>query len=111
MRIQFEGKRRIISTGTADLTLARIKAKELIANVIDGKPDETRVAKMARSKIPKIGAVIDPFINGDQHVREQTARDYVLGLLKICREARGWDEETARKKKIDVLTDSLVRDF
>jgi len=111
LRVQVDGKRRIISTGTADLTLARIKAKERLAEAIDGKPDEAKEAKKARSKFPTIGAVIDLFINGDQHVRAQTARDYVLGLLKILREARSWDEETARKKKIDVLTESLVRDF
>lgn len=110
-RIQTGGTRRIVSTGTADVTLARVKAKEQLTEILDGKYEETIDAKKAKSQVPTVGEVIDSFLGGDQHVREHTGRAYTVNLLKVLKDTRGWDKETARKQKIDVLTDALVRDY
>ena len=81
------------------------------SDVLDGKHEEKTSAKRAKTRVPAIGAVIDAFLGGDQHVRTRTAKNYTLVLFKILEQTRGLDNEAARKEKIDILTESLVRDY
>lgn len=111
LRIQVEGKRRIISTNTGDQTLAKAKAKKIITDVLDGKWEEVEDARAAKAGVPTIGEIIEAYENGDQHVRKRTGANYRHSLLRILKDVRGWSEDEARKQKIEVLTDSLVRDY
>lgn len=109
--MQVEGRRRIISTNTSDASLAKVRAKNLIERALDGKWDEDDAEKKAYQGIPTFGECVDQLLTGDQHVRRATANDYVSSLFKILEEVKGWDREESKTKKIDILTDTVVRDF
>jgi hypothetical protein len=108
LRIQHQGKRRILATGHADLTLAKAKAKELLGEILEGKPVE-RVPR-GRSA-PTIGKVLDAFKEGDRHVRSRTGRHYELSLLRMIKDVLGLDTEAARKETLGILTEDFVRRY
>lgn len=108
LRIQHQGKRRILATGHADLTLAKAKAKELLGEIFEGKPVE-RVPR-GRSA-PTIGKVLDAFKEGDRHVRSRTGRHYELSLLRMIKDVLGLDTEAARKETLGILTEDFVRRY
>lgn len=110
-RIQVDGKRRIVSTHTGDLSLARARAKDLIVQVLDGDHEEAVAKKKAKAAVPTVGEIVDLYLGGDQHVREKTGKNYTLSLFRILEVARGLDESAARSSRIDCLTDTLVRDY
>lgn len=110
-RIQTGGKRQIVSTHTGDLSLARARAKDLIVKILDGDHEQDVAEKKAKAAVPTIGEVIDLYLGGDQRVRDRTSKNYVLALLKILEQTRGLEEPEARKQSIEILTDTLVRDY
>lgn len=107
VRVQKDGKRRILSTGTADATLAKAVAKGLIAKLLDGD----RVEPKKKAKLPTVGEVISAFHAADRHVRSRTAVDYELCLLRILREVHGLDADEAKKLSISVVNAELARRF
>ena len=108
LRIQHQGKRRILATGHADLTLAKAKAKELLTEILDGKPVE-RVPRGKSS--PTIGKVLEAFREGDQHVRSRTGRHYELSLLRMIKDVAGLEAEAAKKETLGILTEDFVRQY
>ena len=108
LRIQHQGKRRLLATGHADLTLAKAKAKEVLTEILDGKP----VERVPRGKsAPTIGKVLDAFKEGDRHVRKQTGRHYELALLRMLKDVTGLEAEDARKETLGILTEDFVRRY
>ena len=108
VRIQHQGKRRILATGTADLTLAKAKAKDLLTEILDGK----EVERVPRGRsAPTIGKVLDAFNQGDRHVRTQTGRHYELALLRMIKDVMGLDADDAKKETLGILTEDFVRRY
>ena len=109
-RYQEARKRRIVSTSTPDLALAKVRAKMMIEEIITGGFDDRMSIQRPRG-IPSIGQVIDHFETSAKVVRERTGRNYVRSLFVILRQARNWSEERARTERIDILTEPLVREW
>jgi hypothetical protein len=107
VRVQHQGKRHVATTGTGDVTLAKAEAKNIIAEILDGKP----VEKKAKKKPPTVGELLDAYAAGDRHVRKQTSTDYELALLKMIRVLKGLEREEAKKLRLDVLTADFVRAY
>lgn len=108
-RVTVDGKRKTVSTDTPDLSLAKVRAKQLLAELFDGEWDSTMNVVQKPKGIPNVGEWIDAFHDGDQHVRHNTAKNYERSLLVILKQARGWRPEVARRQKIDVLTAELAK--
>jgi len=106
-RFQSEGVRRTYSTRTSDLSVAKIRAKQKIIEVLDSGwgiiPQ--------KSKVPTVEQCVDVFLNGDQHVKATTARDYVARLYLVMEEVFSCTREDARAMRISCLNESTVRTF
>lgn len=108
VRLVRDGKRHLVSTGTGDLTLAKVKAKEIIERILDGEAEKV---KSKGFRVPTVGEVIDAFKAGDRRVRSKTWVNYGLSLLRIVRETLDIDNEAAKKVKVSELTEELVRSY
>jgi hypothetical protein len=107
-RFQHQGKRRMFTTDTADLPLAKARAKQMLESLLDGNWNDRMQVQTPRG-IPTIGEVLDWHDRADRVVRENTARNYQRSLLVILRQVNGWTDEQAKAAKVDVLTEALVR--
>ena len=106
-RVQKDGKRKIISTGSSDLTLAKSIAKGLLAKALDGVEVEPR----RRAKCSTLGELLDAFSAGDQFVRKHTANNYENCLLRVIEKARGITKEEARKLSLREINEDLARTY
>lgn len=106
-RVQKDGKRKIISTGSSDLTLAKSIAKGLLAKALDGVEVEPR----RRAKCSTLGELLDAFAAGDQFVRKHTANNYENCLLRVIEKARGVTKEEARKLSLREINEDLARTY
>lgn len=108
VRVQSEGKRKLVSTGTSDLTLAKAAAKTIIGEILDGRPI---VPRKVNKKVSTVGEVIDAFRAGDRHVRARTAKDYEKCLLRMIQEVKGLDSDGAWAQRLDILTEDFARAY
>lgn len=107
-RLQHEGKRKMFTTDTADVFLAKARAKQMLEALMDGEWNSKMAVQTPRG-IPSVFEVIDFFERQPQVVRPATARNYARSLLVILRQANGWTDTKAKSVRIDVLTEALVR--
>lgn len=106
-RVQHMGRRLIRSTGKTDVSVARTKAKAMLAEILAN--DEA--PKVERRRVPKIGEVVEAFKGGDQFVKRETANKYASCLRVIVRKAKGWTDEQIDASSISILSDTLLRSF
>lgn len=106
-RKQIQGRRRWVTTDTADLTEAQARALGLLRKIKAGVWEERMLSRRPKG-IPTVAQVIDAFSNGDVHVRPATARQYARCLRLIVRQATG---RPALNQPIDRLTGELVREW
>jgi len=108
VRVQIEGKRKLVSTGTGDLTLAKAAAKTILSEILDGR---AIVPRKVNKKVSTVGDVIDAFKAGDRYVRARTGREYELALLRMIQSLKGIDANGARAERLNILTEDFVRAY
>lgn len=110
-RVQIDGKRKTVCTETPDATLAKARARVMVDKILSGNWESRMQVTRRGRKVPTVGRIIDTFLKGDQHVRENTAKAYTLALLNMLRTARDITDAQARKLSIEELTKDLVKDY
>lgn len=110
-RVQVNGKRVAVSTETADLGLAKDRAKIGIVDALDGRMHRTEEHVTKRKDVPTIGQILDFGNDGHLSVRKATANLYERSLILIVETVKGINKAQVRKQKIDVLTSELARAY
>lgn len=110
-RVQVNGKRVAVSTETADLALAKDRAKVGIVDALDGRMHRTEENVTKRKDVPTIGQILDFGKDGHLSVRKATANLYERSLILIVETVKGISKAQVRKQKIDVLTSELARAY
>lgn len=108
VRFENDGIPHLRSLGTTNVSLAKLKGKELIESVINGDQETSRKLKQ-RSDYSTLQEIADIYIAkfGTDARRKRTARGNVGCLEKIVRMAAGADLEA----RSTVLTGKIIRDF
>lgn len=106
VRATHQGKQVRLSTKTADASMAKVRAKELLEELFDGErksptaPIRTTVAD-----------VLAAFREKDRAIKARTVIDAERCLLLMLRDTLGIDNETARQQPLTVLTADFARQY
>src|SRR5262245_35263242 len=95
-RVQVNGKRVALSTKTADLALAKDRAKVAIVEALDGRINQAEENVKKRPDIPTIGEILAFGKAGHLSVRKATSELYERSLILVVQTVKGITKDQVR---------------